>query len=132
MCPQKKQRKREREREREAKTLSLNTKKSKKVFCLRLFCVHTKNAPIDRTCGSKRLVTLCNTMTLSSFRPIFFFFCLSLSRQNPKKNNTFFKTLNDRDHTHRRKISKRERREEEEERIQKKERTVKTTTRDTT
>ena len=47
--------KRERERERR-KTLSLNTqKKVKKVFCLRLFCVHTKNAPIDRTCGSKRL-----------------------------------------------------------------------------
>ena len=48
--------KRERERERR-KTLSLNTQKKVKkfLFCLRLFCVHTKNAPIDRTCGSKRL-----------------------------------------------------------------------------
>ena len=59
-CPQKKQRKREREREREAKNSLSHTKVKKKrgrrlFLCLRLFCVHTKNAPIDRTCGSKRL-----------------------------------------------------------------------------
>ena len=82
--------KRERERERR-KTLSLNTqKKVKKVFCLRLFCVHTKNAPIDRTCGSKRLVTLCNTMTLSSFSSDFFFLSLSLSTKPKKKKQHIF------------------------------------------
>ena len=84
--------KRERERERR-KTLSLNTqKKVKKVFCLRLFCVHTKNAPIDRTCGSKRLVTLCNTMTPSSFSSDFFFFVsLSLDKTQKKKTTHFLK-----------------------------------------
>jgi len=54
------QKNKERERERGEK-LSHNTQKLKKkedddcfVF-VTLFCVHTKNAPIDRTCGSKRL-----------------------------------------------------------------------------
>ena len=73
------QKNKERERERGEK-LSHNTQKLKKkedddcfVF-VTLFCVHTKNAPIDRTCGSKRLL----------FFFVQNFFCLSLSLDTQK------------------------------------------------